>query len=418
MKYMIMSGIRKEIPPYPHHKNFIYRSNLLFKADNLFDLLTINGPAYAIKRRLRYLVNGFPVPYLLLIDPTSACNLRCKGCWASDYNKKKELTYQKLDEILTEASKLGVWDITFSGGEPLLRKDDIVSLCRKHKHLSFSMFTNGTLIDEVFADILNEIGNLNVYLSIEGFREKTDYRRGDGTFEKVVNAMSILKSRDIGFGFSVCYHAKNFEEVCSDAFLDFIREKGAWFGWMFNYMPIGSDADIEFVLKSQDRRYVKEKIEEYVKKHNFPIFDFPNMGHMAIGCVAAGNDYTHINANGDVEPCAFFHYSDSNINEKSLRESLASPFFRHFRQNKPNKNPFSPCPIMDDPDCLLKITDFKCVHSTHLNDSESAEALYEKTNPIALQWAPVAVNLTNELTDAEKKKLRLMRKYLLFKDKD
>lgn len=51
---------------------------------------------------------------------------------------------------------------------------------------------------------------------------------------------------------------------------------------------------------------------------NKPIFtiDFQNDGEYVGGCIAGGRNYLHINPNGDVEPCAFIHYSDSNIREK------------------------------------------------------------------------------------------------------
>lgn len=417
MRYITIAGEKRVVPAYPHHKDFVYRSNIFFKANNLWELIAINGPSYALKRRWRQYVNGFPVPYLLLIDPTSACNLKCIGCWAADYDKRSELSYEKLDEVLTEAAQLGVYDILFSGGEPLMRKDDILRLCKKHKNLSFSMFTNGTLIDEKFADEMAKLGNLNAFISIEGFKEKTDFRRGEGTFDKVVKAMDILKSRDIGFGFSMCYHSKNYDEVSSDEFLDFLRGKGAWFGWMFNYMPIGNDADVSLMTEPEQRRLVKDRIQAYVKKYNLPIFDFANVGHLAYGCVAAGNDYTHINANGDVEPCAFFHYSDSNIHTKTLKESFASPFFKHFRQSKPKGNAYRPCPIMDDPEALLKITSFEGVKSTHLHNAEPASELYKKTIKAAHKWAPVAENIVKSMTEEEKKKIKLLHKYLLYRDK-
>ncbi|MBK7711815.1 MAG: radical SAM protein [Bacteroidales bacterium] len=179
-------------------------------------------------------------------------------------------------------------------------------------------------------------------------QEDTDSRRGAGTYDKVIAAMDLLKKHDIGFGFSICYHSKNYEAVSSDEFLDFLQEKGAWFGWMFNYLPIGSDADVSLCCSPEERAFVKQKIEEYNKRKKFTIIDFANSGHKAIGCVAAGNDFAHINANGDLEPCAFCHYSDVNINNLSLVEALQSPFFRKFREQKPfSSNFLRPCPLID-----------------------------------------------------------------------
>lgn len=184
---------------------------------------------------------------MLLIDPTSDCNLKCKGCWSKDYESGHEISYEKLDDILSQAEKLGIVECFMTGGEPLLRKDDILNLCKKHNKMTFGAFTNGTLIDENFADEMVKVGNMNVFLSIEGTKEENDYRRGEGVYDKLMGSMDILRSRDIGFGFSACYHSKNYKTIASDEFLDFMREKGAWFGWLFQYIPVGSDADTSIV---------------------------------------------------------------------------------------------------------------------------------------------------------------------------
>ena len=62
------------------------------------------------------------VPWLILMDPTSACNMHCTGCWAAEYGHKQSLTYEEMDRVLTEAKKLGTHACLFTGGEPLLRK--------------------------------------------------------------------------------------------------------------------------------------------------------------------------------------------------------------------------------------------------------------------------------------------------------
>jgi MoaA/NifB/PqqE/SkfB family radical SAM enzyme len=354
------------------------------------------------------------IPRDLLIDPTSRCNLKCKGCWAVDYKKNKDLSYEKLDEILTEAQKIGVIDILMTGGEPLMRKNDILKLAAKHRQLTFGIFTNGTLIDAYFADEMARLGNLNVFVSIEGFREETDFRRGSGTYDKVIAAMDILKQREIGFGFSACYHSKNYETIASDAFLDFMREKGAWFGWLFNYIPIGSDADISLCCTAEQRAYVMQKIDAYGRKNQFTMIDFANSGHKAYGCVGAGTGFAHINANGDLEPCAFCHYSDSNIHNMSLTQALQSPFFRKFRSIKPFSDNFlRPCPMVDVPNAIEYLTNGDSVRSTHLNHPESGAELAAKTRPFANDWEIVANDLYEKMPEGDRNRFGILTKLLL-----
>lgn len=64
---------------------------------------------------------GASVPFAVLMDPTSRCNLRCTGCWAGEY-KGDDLSLEVMDRVLTEAEELGIYFIVLSGGEPTLRK--------------------------------------------------------------------------------------------------------------------------------------------------------------------------------------------------------------------------------------------------------------------------------------------------------
>jgi MoaA/NifB/PqqE/SkfB family radical SAM enzyme len=413
MKYLNFQGTRESIPRFPHHKEFVYRCYRFFQVKSLFSFLTVDGLMYIPKRLYLNRKYRTVTPRLLLIDPTSRCNMKCTGCWAADYKASSDLSYEKLDELFTDARKLGVLQIIMSGGEPMLRKDDILKLCEKHNTLSFGMFTNGTLIDEAFVKELVQLGNLNVFISIEGFREDTDFRRGAGAFDKVTEAMDLLKKHKVGFAFSMCYHSKNYKAVTSDEYLNFLRDKGAWFGWMFNYIPIGRDADLSLCCTAGQRAYVKDKIEAYCRKHEFLIIDFPNSGHKSIGCVAACNDFAHINSNGDLEPCAFCHYSDSNVNEMTLLEAIRSPFFKNFRKYKPfSDNLLRPCPMMDVPDSFLAATDSEGVRSTHLNHPETPEELVAKTRPLAEKWQPVADLLYKEIPYDEKRRFGILTKLM------
>ena len=411
MAVLTINGKKEKIPPFPHHKADMYRIYKFIRPKSFLSHLTM-ARFITLREVVSGIKNKCTIPRVMLIDPTSACNLKCKGCWAADYSRTNELSYDTLDDIISQAKKLGLRDILMSGGEPLLRKDDILKLCRKHRDTSFACFTNATLIDEAFADEIAAVGNLNMLISIEGTREETDFRRGDGVYDKALHAMDILRERDIGFAFSACYHAKNYETISSDEFLGDMRKRGAWFAWMFNYVPMGKDADMSLVCSPEQRAHVMKKINDYSDKHGFLVLDFWNIGHKAYGCVGAGNGFLHVNANGDVEPCAFCHYSDSNIHEKTLLEALQSPFFTAFREAQPfSDTPHRSCPMVDVPDGLTKVVSETGAHSTHYAMPESAEELTAKTRANAEKWKSVAEELSGSL---KKKQLEVFRAFVRF----
>ncbi len=76
---------------------------------------------------------GCNVPWIILFDPTSACNKHCVGCWAADYGNRLNLTYDECDKLITESSALGTHFFMLTGGEPLVRKADILKLAEKHQ---------------------------------------------------------------------------------------------------------------------------------------------------------------------------------------------------------------------------------------------------------------------------------------------
>lgn len=334
------------------------------------------------------------IPWAVLMDPTSACNLNCIGCWAADYSKKDSLPFSLLDRIINEGKSIGTYIYIYSGGEPLMRRKDIIKLCEKHQDCYFISFTNGTLIDEAFAREVARVGNFAPAISIEGFEETTDFRRGKGTYQKVIRAMDIMREHGNFFGYSATYHRKNTDVMASEEFINLMIEKGARFGWYFTYMPVGSDARTELIVTPEQRAFMYHRIREIRNTKPLFLMDFWNDGEFVGGCIAGGRMYMHINARGDVEPCAFMHYSNVNIKDVSLLEALRQPLFQQYRANQPfNKNPLRPCPCLDNPEKLRQMVNNSHAVSTQINDPESVEALTAKCAEHACEWAPVADEL-------------------------
>ena len=331
------------------------------------------------------------VPWAILMDPTSACNLCCTGCWAAEYGHSLNLSYEQMDDIIRQGKELGTYMYILSGGEPLVRKDDIIRLCEKHSDCTFLAFTNGTLIDEKFADDVLRVKNFVPAISIEGYEEETDFRRGKGTYQKVISAMKILREKKLPFGASLCYTRKNAESIGSDEYFDFLIAQGCKFAWIFTYIPVGADAVTDLIATAEQRKYMYDQIRKF--RDTKPIFtmDFWNDGEYVNGCIAGGKSYLHINANGDIEPCAFIHYSDSNIKDKTLLEAYQSPLFMEYRRNQPfNHNMLRPCPLLDNPGRLAQMIKKSGAKSTDLVHPESVDSLTAKCVEPAKGWASVA----------------------------
>lgn len=337
------------------------------------------------------------IPWAILMDPTSACNLKCTGCWAADYGNRLSMSYEELDDIINQGKKLGTYFYIYSGGEPLVRKKDIIRLCEKHSDCEFLAFTNGTLIDEAFADEMLRVKNFIPAISIEGFEVATDSRRGQGTYRAVVRAMDILREKKLIFGASLAYTSHNTEEIGSEEFIDFLIKKGVKFAWLFTYMPVGAGAPTDLLASAEQREFMYRQIRGFRQTKPLFTMDFWNDGEYAGGCVAGGRKYLHINAKGDIEPCAFIHYSDANIREKTLLEALQSPLFMQYRQNQPfNNNMLRPCPLLDNPEKLEDMVRKSGASSTDYAAPERVEDLCAKCKATSERWALAADRLWQE----------------------
>lgn len=352
---------------------------------------TILGVPQQEKLRAQYHCN---VPWAILMDPTAACNLKCTGCWAAEYKKTDSLSNDVLNRIINEGKELGIHMYIYSGGEPLVRKHDLIELAKKHDDCMFLAFTNATLVDDDLAAEMAEAGNFMLAISVEGNEAETDMRRGQGTYQKVMKAMDILKGHGVPFGFSTCYHRYNTNSVGSDEYIDLMIDKGCLFGWYFTYMPLGQDARMDLLATAPQREYMYHRVREIRNSKPIFVMDFWNDGEYTEGCIAGGRKYLHINANGDVEPCAFIHYSNVNIKDVSLLQALQSPIFQQYYQGQPfNHNHLRPCPLLDNPDRLKTMVHTSGAVSTQPIDQESVDDLTARNADVAHNWSLTADRL-------------------------
>jgi MoaA/NifB/PqqE/SkfB family radical SAM enzyme len=296
--------------------------------------------------------------------------------------------------IVTQGKEMGTHFYMLTGGEPLIRKKDVVQLASENPECTFLIYTNATLIDKALCDDIKRCGNITLALSIEGDECSNDDRRGEGAYETTVKAMELLKKEKILFGISVCYTSKNVNDVTSDEFLDKMIASGVKYAFYFNFMPVGKNADKELIPTPSQRRFMYFWLKKMRNgKTGKPLFvmDFQDDGEYVGGCIAGGRNYFHVNSNGDMEPCVFVHYSDSNIRTDTLLEALQKPLFMAYRKGQPfNDNHLMPCPMLENPDILREIIKETNAKSTDLVSQETVEELCSKCDDFSKAWAPVA----------------------------
>lgn len=315
----------------------------------------------ASKIRKTYEEKGEHIPPFLIASITSKCNLYCKGCYAranhscSDDNTKEQLSSKEWGKIFGEASDLGIGFILLAGGEPLLR-NDVIEAASKYKNILFPIFTNGTMINDIYLKHFDKNRNLVPVLSIEGNEKETDTRRGSGIYNKLLNTMDDLKKNKILYGCSVTVTKDNLTEVTSNEFLHELSKRGCKVVFYIEYVPVNQETK-HLAPTDQEREELEHKLIELRTSNEDMVFiSFPGDEKTSGGCLAAGRGFFHINSHGGAEPCPFSPYSDTNLKSTSLKEALHSPLFQKLsEQNILMKDHVGGCVLFEQEDIVQSL---------------------------------------------------------------
>lgn len=281
---------------------------------------------------------GEHIPPFLIASITSKCNLHCAGCYSRcnhatvDAEPVRQLTDEEWLRIFEEADDLGISFILLAGGEPMLRRG-VMEAAGKKRNILFPVFTNGTFMDEKYFDLFDASRNLIPIMSIEGKKELTDNRRGEGVYDRLIRNMDELNRRGLIFGASVTVTKENIHEVTSDGFLSELSDRGCKAVIFVEFVPV-TDESQDLAPGEKERDYLKAEIARLREEAPWMVYiSFPGDEKSSGGCVAAGRGFFHINSHGGAEPCPFSPYSDINVRNTSLREAIHSPLFAALQNN-------------------------------------------------------------------------------------
>jgi len=313
---------------------------------------------------------GIKPTSFIVLSPTKKCNLHCKDCYASSSGRTAEtLSYSVVDRIVSESHDIfGNRFMTISGGEPFLYESDgktLLDIFEKYNDTFFHIYTNGLCITPEVAKRLGKMGNVTPAISVEGYENETDQRRGKGVFKKILTVFQNLREAGVPFGISITATSKNADLLLSDEFYDYyFDELSATYMWQFQLMPIGRGKEFfKLTVDPQTRVKLYRKWEYILKDKRYCMADFWNSGVLSNGCIAYGRNggYIYIDWNGNIMPCVFVPYYTDNIidiynNGKTIADSLFSDLMKNGRKwqdeygnanRKKPENWLMPCSIRD-----------------------------------------------------------------------
>jgi MoaA/NifB/PqqE/SkfB family radical SAM enzyme len=234
-------------------------------------------------------------------------------------------------KLVEEAKELGISFIVLAGGEPLMRPN-ILDLSKETPEIMFMMFTNGLLIN---GEVLKEIAenrNIVPLLSLEGYQIDTDGRRGSGVYGVLLQSIAKLKEEKVFWGASLTMTRSNFEEVTDENFIKQLVNSGCKFFMLVEYTPVITGTESWVLAEEQKSRVISIR-DSFRSKFPALFIALPWDEDEIGGCLSAGRGFVHISAEGNVEPCPFIAYSDTNLKNMSLKEALQSKMLKTIREN-------------------------------------------------------------------------------------
>jgi len=267
----------------------------------------------AFERRRKLEVPFFPA--FLMLSVTNRCHLRCKGCWVEQTRETQQLSLAQMNGIVTTAQKYNSRFFGILGGEPLLHPD-IFQLFAGHRKAYFQLFTNGLALTDEVALQLAKTGNVTPLISIEGLENETRIRRGgDNVFARSLAGLEASVKAGLFTGVAASINKRNFGELVSVEYLDFLVNKGVHYIWYYIYRPCGSEPDFDSALDEEQILTLRWFLVEQRRKARITIIDAYWDAKGKAVCPGAMGLSHHIAPNGAVEFCPIVQFSGEYLND-------------------------------------------------------------------------------------------------------
>jgi len=312
-------------------------------------------------------------PFEIVWNFTYACNLKCKHCYEDAGAKRPELSTEEAHaaiDVLSRIASTGLPALSFSGGEPLIRKDFFEIAAYAKKKIPFvSIATNGTLLTKDNVNRLKEVGVDYVEVSLDGASKEVheSFRMVSGCFEKTVKGIRNCVDENLEACIATTAHKENLNEI--PKIMELADQMGARF-MHFNYVPTGRAREhlkldltpkerlgllqimgkkiVDLYIKSIEeekktgktnisvdrifstcpqyasvvKKIAEEKEHEYtVSAHYAAIKGVEAVANFLGGC-GAGRLYIALEPNGDMKPCVFFPTSENTVIGNVLKDDF------------------------------------------------------------------------------------------------
>ncbi len=267
---------------------------------------------------------------------TMGCNMRCKHCGSGCQDAiENELNTDEALKLCDELSHMGLKSITLSGGEPTSRNDwNVIARRLSQSKIKIKMITNAWAMDEEIVDKIVEAGIETIGISLDGLGATHNYLRRQGAYEKIINAIKLLRKKMIKITIITTINSLNINQLKEIRSVLINNNVNAW--QLQIGLPMGN------MLNNKELLIQESQVEQIINyaytimnKDDLKVILADNIGYYTIkenrirnscyainnycwsGC-GAGKNTIGILCNGDITGCTSIR--DKNLVEGNVRK--------------------------------------------------------------------------------------------------
>ena len=269
-----------------------------------------------------------PVVTTATLQVTARCQADCAHCSAARHRsrEKEELTTEEWKRVIRQTEQLGVVNIVFTGGEPLLRPDiyELISWVDPREATAM-MFTNGLMLDHDHVARLKEAGLYGLYVSLDSpDPERHDaLRQVSGCFQRATTGAVRVREQGMLVGISTYATPERLHSGDMRRLIELGRELGVYEITIFDTVPTGRllREEESRLLSPQDKEELIRMEEEFNADSSYPhiITQSKINGPRGTGCFAGWYQF-YMTAYGDMTPCDFTPLTFGNARREAVAD--------------------------------------------------------------------------------------------------
>jgi len=265
----------------------------------------------------------------LFIAITKQCPLNCKHCFEWDnLNKKDQLSTADIIRIVREYQNYGTTQIMFSGGEPMLRKNELCKILDEAEPgTDFWVISSGLGLTSESAQLLKKHGLTGVMISLDHHEpsKHNDFRGNINAYKWATEGVVHANNAGLATALSLCATK---EYVCEDnvtSYMNLAKQLGVSFVQILEPRAAGRYKGLDVMLGEKELRLLDKiylKYNSSPKHREYPIINSLGYHQRKVGCFGGGNRFFYIDTDGDAHLCPYCTNKTANVLQNSPQEII------------------------------------------------------------------------------------------------